>query len=142
MAELSKEKVLNEEDTPVLPGLADYTALLAYRGDKVAQSGVALKLRDQVLEYLQRQGYEVTEAAKLEGKSGVEHTFDMLARRDDGFISYTIAICVLAGGGRETEVTTIFDFANKAYDIGINDHLLIAAPEVSPRRDTWPANSG
>ena len=118
--------------TPVLPGVADDTAFVSQRGDKVAQSGTALKLKDQILEYLQRQGYEVTEAAKLEGKSGVEHTFDILARRDDGFISYTVAICVLAGGGRETEVATIFNFANKAYDTGINDRLLIAAPEVSP----------
>jgi len=117
--------------TPVLRGVADDTAFVSHRRDKVAQSGTALKLKDQILEYLQRQGYEVTEAAELIGKSGVEHTFDILARRDDGFVSYTIAVCVLAGGGRETEVATIFDFANKAYDTGINDRLRIAAPELT-----------
>jgi general secretion pathway protein E len=98
----------------------------------VAQSGIALKLKDQILEHLQQQGFEMTEEAKLMGKSGVEHTFDILAWRDDGFASYKMAICVAAGSDRETEVNTIFNFANKAYDTGIVDRVLIAAPELTP----------
>jgi general secretion pathway protein E len=118
--------------TSVLPGVAEDTTLASQGEVKVAQSGIALELKDQILEYLGKQGFEVTEEAKLMGKSGVEHTFDILAWRDDGFTSYKMAVCVTAGGDRNTEVTTIFNFANKAYDTGIVDRILVAAPEVSP----------
>ncbi len=36
------------------------------------------ELKARVKDILRRQGYEVTEGAKLVGKSGIEHTFDML----------------------------------------------------------------
>jgi general secretion pathway protein E len=92
---------------------------------------VSSDLDTQIKEYLEKQGYEVTEGARLLGKSGVEHTFDMLARRDDGFTSYNVAIGVTAGGDRETEAGTIFTLANKAYDCGILDRILIAVPDLS-----------
>jgi general secretion pathway protein E len=85
----------------------------------------------QIREYLEKQGYEITEGAKLLGKSGVEHTFDILARRDDGFTSYNVAIGVAAGADRETEASTIFALANKAYDCGILDRILFATPDLS-----------
>jgi len=89
------------------------------------------ELKSQIRDYLEKQGYEITEGAKLLGKSGIEHTFDMLAQRDDGFTTYNIAICIAAGGDRETEVATIFSFANKAYDTGIQSRVLVAIPELS-----------
>jgi general secretion pathway protein E len=85
-------------------------------------------LRAQVEEYLRKQGYEVTEEAKLLGKSGIEHTFDMLAIRDDGVTSHTIAVCVTNGGDKGAEVSTIFNFANRAYDTGTTNRLLVAFP--------------
>jgi general secretion pathway protein E len=90
------------------------------------------ELKTRVREYLQKQGYEVTVGAKLVGKSGIEHIFDMLAQKDDGFTTYTIAICFAAGGNREVEVNTIFSFANEAYDTGIPTRVLIATPGLSP----------
>ena len=92
------------------------------------QLEIGPELRAQIREYLRKQGYEITEGAKLLGKSGIEHTFDMLAQRDDGFTTYTIAICIAAGGDRDTEVGTIFSFANKTYDTGIHNRVLIAIP--------------
>jgi len=89
------------------------------------------ELRTQIREYLEQQGYEVIEEAKRLGNSGIEHTFDMLAQRDDGFTSYTIAIGIATGGDRETEVGTIFSLANKAYDCGILDRILVTIPELS-----------
>ncbi|NQT32013.1 MAG: type II/IV secretion system protein [Deltaproteobacteria bacterium] len=89
------------------------------------------ELKSQVRDYLEKQGYVITDGAKLMGKSGIEHTFDMLAQKDDGFTTYNIAICVTAGGDREEEVTAIFSFANKAYDTGIQGRVIIANPELS-----------
>jgi len=89
------------------------------------------EIRAQIRKYLQQQGYEVTEGAKLLGKSGIEHTFDMLARRDDGLTSHNTAIGIAAGGDREAEAGIIFSFANKAYDCGILDRILVAIPELS-----------
>ena len=111
--------------------LANYTLPEGLReGDKVRQLEIGPKLRTQVREYLQKQGYEVTEGAKLLGKSGIEHTFDMLARRGDSFTSYIIAVCITAGGDRELEVGTISSYANKSYYTGILDRVLIAVPEL------------
>ena len=92
---------------------------------------VGPKLETQIREYLEKQGYEVTEGAILLGKSGIEHTFDMLARRDDGFTSYNVAIGITAGDDRETQAGSIFTLANKAYDCGILDRILVAVPDLS-----------
>jgi general secretion pathway protein E len=92
---------------------------------------ISPELRTRVRKYLEQQGYEVTEGAKLLGKSGVEHTFDMLGQRDDGLTSYTVAVSIAAGGDREAEAGIIFSFANKAFDCGILDRMLIAISELS-----------
>jgi general secretion pathway protein E len=98
---------------------------------KAGQIEINLERKTRVKEYLEKQGYEVTEAAKLLGKSGIEHTFDMVARRDDGLTSYTVAIDIVAGGDRQMETDTVFSLANKAYDCGILDRILVAIPELS-----------
>ena len=95
---------------------------------KVKQSEPRLEVEAQIIEYLESQGYQVTARAKFRGKSGIEHTFDALAQRDDGFTVQTIAICVATGADTETKASTIYNFANKAYDVGINDRILIAIP--------------
>jgi general secretion pathway protein E len=100
-------------------------------GTKAHQTEIGPELGTQIREYLEKQGYDVTEGAKLFGKSGIEHTFDMLARRDDGFTSYNVAIGIAADGDREAQAGTIFTLANKAYDCGILDRILVAAPELS-----------
>jgi general secretion pathway protein E len=133
MANLSKEKVKSQNDELDFRQSAEPSDSESLAGGgKVPPSKIDFKLSDQIWEYLHKQGYKVIEEARLVGKSGVEHTFDMLAQRDDGFISYNMAICIAAGGNREEEVQTIFNFANKAYDTGINDRVLIAVPEISP----------
>jgi general secretion pathway protein E len=112
--------------------VANYTSPESVKVDgKTRQMKISPELKTHVREYLEQQGYEVTDGAKILGKSGIEHTFDMLAQRDDGLTSYTIAIDIAAGGDREIEVGTIFSLANKAYDCGILDRILIAVPELS-----------
>jgi len=100
-------------------------------GGKAHRLEIGSELKAQAEVYLQKLGYEVAQGAKLAGKSGVEHTFDMLARKDDGFITNTLAICFAPGGDREVEVGTIFRFANKAYDTGILTRILISVSGLS-----------
>ena len=97
----------------------------------VQQLEPKLELKAQVMEYLKNQGYKVTERAKRQGKSGVEHTLDILAQKDDGLIIHTIAIDVIKDDEREVELTTVFNLANKAYDTGIHDRALIALVSLS-----------
>jgi len=99
--------------------------------ERVRHMEISPELRTQIRKYLEQQGYEVTEGAKLLGKSGIEHTFDMLGQRNDGLTNYTVGISIAFGGDRDMEVGTIFSFANKAYDCGILDRILIAIPELS-----------
>ncbi len=133
MAKLSEGGVTSKDKVFDFRQLADYTALKSVaEGDKGMEPEIDQRLKDQIWEYLSKQGYRVIEGARLVGKSGVEHTFDMLAQWDDGFISYNMAICIIGGVDKETEVNTIFNFANKAYDTGVNDRVLIAVPEISP----------
>jgi len=105
---------------------------------KVKKPGLAKKpnLRQEVegriSEYMKGQGYKVTSRASVRGQSGVEHVFDVLARRDDGFTIRTIAIGVAKGGDPQAEASVIFDFANKAFDTGIKERVLIAIPKMSP----------
>jgi general secretion pathway protein E len=96
----------------------------------VHQLVIDTEIKSQVREYLEKQGYEVTEEAQITGKSGAEHTFDMLAQKDDGATTHTIAICIAAGGDSETEGNIIFSFATKAYDAGVQERILIATPEL------------
>jgi len=97
----------------------------------VQQIEISPKLKARIKQYLQAKGYEVTEGADVVGKSQVAHTFDMLAQIDDGFNSYVLAVCATSGGDRKAEVETIYRFANQAYDCGIIDRVLIAAPQLS-----------
>jgi general secretion pathway protein E len=101
----------------------------------MSKTKISPELGTQIREYLEQQGYEVIEEAKLPGKSGIEHTFDMLAERDDGFTSHTIAISIASGGDREAEMGTIFSLANKAYDCGILDRILVTGPKLSQQTE-------
>jgi len=129
---LTQENIGNTDGIVDFCRLENYTIpeLLIEEG-KAHQLEIGPDLGAQIRQYLQKQGYEITEGAKLLGKSGIEHAFDILAQRDDGFTSHTVAVCITAGGNREMEVGTIFSFANKAYDTGIQDRVLIATPELS-----------
>jgi general secretion pathway protein E len=86
-----------------------------------------LQPKPQLIEFLKQRGYEVTEHATMKGRSGAEHIIDILATRDDGVITYNIAIGVKIAGD-EVALSDIFDFDDKAYDIGIHDKILVVVP--------------
>jgi len=90
--------------------------------------------RAQVMTFLQRCGYEVFEKAKVIGKSGADHIFDIFARRDDGIIMPTVAVDIAtAEEGQVVDVDEVSQFDAKAFDSGIRHKVFVAMPEMSPR---------
>ena len=83
-----------------------------------------LKPKLQLVEFLKGRGYEVAENAMVKGRSGAEHSIDILAIRDDGIIAYRIAIGVKVAED-EIGLKDVFDFDDKVYDIGIHDKVLV-----------------
>jgi len=86
-----------------------------------------LKPKHQLIEFLRERGYEVTENATVKGRSGAEHKIDILATRDNGIVTYNIAIGIEVAGDA-IGLGEIFDFDDKAYDSGIHDKILVVVP--------------
>jgi len=95
-----------------------------------------LKPKLQLIEFLKQRGYEVKENAEVKGRSGAKHSIDILATRDDGIITYNIAIGVKVAGD-EIGLGEIFDFDDKAYDIGIHDKILIVVPGLGKEAESF-----
>jgi len=72
----------------------------------------------------------------VKGRSGAEHSIDILATRDDGVITYNIAIGVEVAGD-EIGLEEIFDFDDKAYDIGIHDKIMIVIPRLGREAEKY-----
>jgi general secretion pathway protein E len=94
----------------------------------MVQNSAAPELRGELRQYLQRQGYEVSEDADLVGKSGIRHSFDMVAEKDDGLSTLRVAVGIAAGCEPKAQPGVIFDLANRAFDTGITSRLLVAVP--------------
>jgi len=89
------------------------------------------QLKNQFMQRLKSQGYEAEQNIPLTGKSGAQHTFDILARRNDGFIAYTIAVGIALGEDeQEIGLSKVFTFDDKCYDCGLQDKILIALPRL------------
>jgi len=95
-----------------------------------------LQSKAQFLEFLRQHGYEVTENARVKGRSGAEHCIDMLATRDDGVITHNVAIGVEIARDR-IELDRILDFDVKAYDSGIHDKVLIIIPGLGEEAEKF-----
>jgi hypothetical protein len=114
---------LNAEDKVIEANIYSYTLNEAKRGWLEFE----LKPKRELIEFLMERGYEVTENATVRGRSGAEHRIDILATRDDGIVTYNIAIGVEVAGD-EIGLGEIFDFDDKAYDSGIHDKILVVVP--------------
>lgn len=113
------------------------TFVYSYRLNEEKRRWLEFELgpKERLLDFLRGRGYEVTEGAALNGtsKSGAGHSFDIVAHRDDGFITHTIAIDVLVDGrAPEVGLDRVFTYDNKTYDLGIHDKLLVVIPRLSP----------
>ena len=109
----------------------DEVNVYAYSLDESKRNWLEFELQPKVrfLEFLRRLGYGVTENAKVKGRSGAEHSIDMLATRDDGVVTHNVAIGVEIARDK-IELDRILDFDVKAFDSGIHDKVLIIIPTL------------
>jgi hypothetical protein len=105
--------------------------IYAYSFDETKRNWLEFELKPKArfVEFLKQYGYEVQENAKVKGRSGAEHRIDILATRDDGVITHSVAIGVEITRDR-IGLDRVLDFDVKAYDSGIHDKVLIAIPEL------------
>jgi general secretion pathway protein E len=105
--------------------------IYAYGFDETKRNWLEFELKPKArfVEFLRQYGYEVQENARVKGRSGAEHRVDILAIRDDGIVSHSVAIGVEIARDR-IGLDRVLDFDVKAYDSGIHDKVLIAIPEL------------
>jgi len=106
--------------------------ICSYSFNESKRNWLEFELQPKVrfMEFLRQHGYEVTENARVQGRSGAEHYIDILATRDDGVVSHTIAIGIEIARDR-IGLDRILDFDVKAYDSSIRNKLLIIIPGLS-----------
>jgi general secretion pathway protein E len=93
--------------------------------------GSSSALKELIKQYLEKRGYKTTEGVKILGKSGAEHTFDMLARRDAGFISHSIGVAIVPDVDEKTKINFLHNCANRGYDVGLASSVIIAVTPLS-----------
>ncbi len=89
-------------------------------------------LGNRLSDCLKNMGYQITKDTPVHGKSGIEHRFDILARFDDGFLNSVVVICIADKKGKDAEAETLFNFSNKAFDVGIQERIIAAPFDLAP----------
>lgn len=111
----------------------DLNSILATK-PPVSEAGVEeqfqFRSKSGLVDHLGRRGYKVEQYAVVRGRSGAEHTFDLLATRDDGVMVHRIAVGVEVAD-KPIGLDKVFDFDDKAYDCTIADKVLIAVPGLT-----------
>jgi hypothetical protein len=109
----------------------DEIVIYAYSFNEAKRNWLEFELQPKVrfVEFLRKYGYKVTANARIQGRSGAEHYVDILATRDDGVVTHTVAIGIEISRER-IGLDRVLDFDVKAYDSGIHDKLLIIIPEL------------
>ena len=109
----------------------DEVNIYVYSLDETKRSWLEFELqpKPQFVDLLRRHGYEVTENARVKGRSGAEHSIDILATRDDGLVSHSIAIGIEIAR-EKVGLDRVLGFDVKAYDSGFHNKVLIVLPEL------------
>ena len=108
------------------------TDVFAYRLSKIAEAelksgGIFLKPLKDVLE---DSGYEVTVAGSLRGKSGTDHHFDLIGRREKGHTSEVVALDVASSDGL-VDATAVTRMFAKRYDTNPDKSILVIIPRIN-----------
>jgi general secretion pathway protein E len=104
------------------------------------QATINPTLKSQLKAYLQRQGYELNET-KLPGKSGVEHTFDILAYTKVDGAKRFLGIDFI-DGEKEISLEQVAVFDSKAYETGIDDKVIVVSPAISAQAQEFAQQQG
>jgi general secretion pathway protein E len=96
----------------------------------MAKADAQQTLGSQFAQRLKLHGYEVTTDAKVKGSSGAEHTFAMMAHKDDGLFSYDVVIGLSISQREEVGLGAVFNFDEKANDAGLPDRVFLAIPKL------------
>ncbi|MCJ7514618.1 MAG: Flp pilus assembly complex ATPase component TadA, partial [Dehalococcoidia bacterium] len=96
----------------------------------MAKADAQQALESQFVQRLKQHGYEVTKEAKVKGSSGAEHTFAMMAHKDDGLFSYDVVIGLSVSQREEVGLGAVFNFDEKANDAGMADRVFLAIPKL------------
>jgi hypothetical protein len=117
--------------------------IYSYSFDESKRNWLEFELQPKVrfVEFLRQHGYEVTENARVQGRSGAGHFMDILATRDDGIVTHTVAIGIEIARDR-IGLDRVLDFDVKAYDSGIHDKILIIIPELSEEARKFASYQG
>ena len=125
-ASLQRIKVLEVRDLETV-----LSSAVSKPREEIKKEPFEFKSKSQLIKYLKKLGYQVEENAEVQGRSGAKHNLDILATRDDGLVTHHIAVGVEVAE-KAVELDKVFDFDDKAYDIGILDKVFIAIPGLSP----------
>jgi len=106
-----------------------YTYGLSHKEEMRLLLTFELNHKPRLIKFLQERGFEVHENAKAKGRSGAEHTFDLLALRDDGVVQHRIAVGI-ENSTQELGIDRVFSFDDKAYDCGIHDKIMVVVPTM------------
>ncbi len=126
LADQQKIKVIQSWDLDSVLGLS-----LPQVDSSGVSEGFKFTSKSALVEYLKKRGYEAELYAVMRGKSGADHTFDLLATRDDGLTVHRIAIGIEVSD-TAVKLDRVFEFDDKAYDCSIQDKVLIVVPALSP----------
>jgi hypothetical protein len=108
---------------------------------QIVKEPFEFKTKSQLIEYLKKQGYRVRENAEVKGRSGGAHNIDIVATKDEGIITHRIAIGIEVDE-KPLGLDGVFDFADKAYDTGIMDKVLIAVPGLTKEAKQFAQREG
>jgi hypothetical protein len=110
----------------------------SYSFDESKRNWLEFELRPKarLVEFLRQHGYEVKENARVKGRSGAEHSIDILATRDDGVVTHNIAIGVEIARDK-IGLDRVLDFDVKAYDSGIHDKIMIIIPRLGEEAEKF-----
>jgi len=102
------------------------------------QIGTSSGPKAKIAAFLRNRGYDVFERAKVPGKSGAEHTFDIFAQRDDVIVKPAIAIeVVTAEKGQVVGIDKLSQFDAEAFDAGIRNKVFVGIPQIASEAEQF-----
>jgi general secretion pathway protein E len=105
------------------------------------QSTISPTLKSQFKAHLEKQGYELSEEGKLPGKSGAEHSFDIVAYSRSNGVKRSLGIDFMHSEN-EISLEQVAVFDSKAYETGLNDKVIVVSPGISPEAQKFARQQG